>query len=152
MTALLRTYAAESADVVGVDMAPPEVARKNLESFGRTQIYQKDLMEDLSELGKFDLIYCQEVLHHTEDPRRTFLNLCSSLSEGGEIAIYVYKLKAPLREYADDYVRDKISELPYKEAMRASEQIAALGGSFVKLEYKVFCPFGRSSRDRGRRV
>ncbi|MEP7265533.1 MAG: class I SAM-dependent methyltransferase, partial [Bacteroidota bacterium] len=53
----------------------------------------------------------------------------------GEIAIYVYKKKAPLREYTDDYIRDRISSLDYNEAMKACEQITALGKKLS--EYKM---------------
>jgi 2-polyprenyl-3-methyl-5-hydroxy-6-metoxy-1,4-benzoquinol methylase len=79
---------------------------------------QRDLLNDLTSLGQFDFIYCQEVLHHTEDPARAFRNLCKLLLPGGEIAIYVYKRKAPTREWVDDCIRDELSPVPYEEATR----------------------------------
>ena len=54
-------------------------------------------MEDLSSLGKFDFIYCQEVLHHTTNPFFAFKNLVNLVAPEGEIAIYVYK-KRPQQE------------------------------------------------------
>ena len=110
VTALLHKYAPKKSGITGIDLTAAEVARGNLKSLDRVQVEQRDLLEDLAGLGQFDLIYCQEVLHHTADPRGAFLNLCGRLAPGGEIAIYVYKIKAPI-QYADDFIRGKISDL-----------------------------------------
>ena len=45
----------------------------------------------------------------------------------GEIAIYVYKIKAPLRKYSDDYVRGIISGMPYEESSKALDEITEFG-------------------------
>lgn len=140
VTALLDQYAPPEARIVGVDLTAAAVARENLRKSLRVQIEEGDLLGDLSPLGKFDLIYCQEVLHHTADPKKSFLNLCSLLSDKGEIAIYVYKQKAPLREHADDYVRDRISGLPYEQAMELMAQVTELGKVLSNLKVSVDIP------------
>jgi SAM-dependent methyltransferase len=140
VTALLDRYAPPSTEIVGVDLTAAAVARENLRYSPRVQIEQGDLLADLSHLGKFDLIYCQEVLHHTSDPKRSFLNLCSLLADKGEIAIYVYKQKAPIREYADDYIRDRISGLAYSEAMSLMTQVTELGKVLSELKVSVNVP------------
>ena len=130
VTALLRRYAPKEAEIVAFDIVSTGIARENLQAYGlseRVHFSEKDLLGDLSDLGKFDFIYCQEVLHHTPDPEKAFMNLRTLLSPTGEMAIYVYKVKAPVREFVDDYVRGKISDLDYSEAIRACEQITALG-------------------------
>ncbi|MBL8820740.1 MAG: class I SAM-dependent methyltransferase [Planctomyces sp.] len=140
VTALLQRYAPQSASIVGIDLTAATVAAENLRGLQNVDIRQKDLLGDLSDLGLFDLIYCQEVLHHTADPKGAFLNLCQRLAPNGEIAIYVYKLKAPLREYADDYVQDAISSLPYDEAMKEMREITLLGKALSELDVKVKVP------------
>lgn len=140
VTALLHRYAPATAEVVGIDLTAAHVARENLAGLDRISTFAKDLLGDLTDLGFFDFIYCQEVLHHTTDPKAAFLNLCGRLENGGEIAIYVYKLKAPLREYADDYIRDKISGLPYDQAMEAMRGITELGRILSELDVKVKVP------------
>lgn len=140
VTALLKKYATSSADILGIDFAAADVARENLAGLERVRVEQKDLLSDLSDLGRFDLIYCQEVLHHTADPRRAFLNLCQRLEKKGEIAIYVYKKKAPLREYADDYIRGQISELPYERALEEMKAVTELGRALSELNVKVQIP------------
>lgn len=140
VTALLKKYAPPSADVMGIDLAAADVARENLAGLDRVTVLQKDLMGDLSGLGSFDLIYCQEVLHHTGDPRAAFLNLCGRLRAEGEIAIYVYKKKSPMREYADDYVREQISGLSYEQALEAMKAVTELGRALSGVKEKVRVP------------
>ena len=140
LTALFHKYASGETEIVGIDLTSSEVCRNNLQGLDRVCIYEKDLLGNLDDLGKFDLIYCQEVLHHTADPKAAFLNLCSLLAPGGEIAIYVYKLKAPLREYADDYIRDRISNLPYDQAISCMRAITGLGKALSELNTTVYIP------------
>lgn len=141
VTALLRKYSSpEDTEIVGIDLVAAEVAQKNLLGYANVKIFKKNLLEDLEDLGKFDFIYCQEVLHHTADPKKAFSNLCKLLSPRGEIAIYVYKKKAPVREFTDDYVRQKISCLTYEEALAICNQIAAFGKTLAELKLKVNVP------------
>lgn len=140
VTALLHRHASHTAELVGIDLTAADVARDNLAGLPRLTVAQGDLLGDLSAIGQFDFIYCQEVLHHTADPRKAFLNLCQRLTPSGEIAIYVYKLKAPLREHADDYVRDRLSGLPYEQAMVAMRQLTELGRALSELKTQVTVP------------
>jgi SAM-dependent methyltransferase len=140
VTALLRRYAPDAAEIVGIDLTAASVARENLAGMRNVTVREKDLLQDLSDLGQFDLIYCQEVLHHTADPLAAFRNLAARLSPGGEIAIYVYKLKAPLREYADDFIRERIAPLDYDAALTAMQQVTALGKALSELNTRVQVP------------
>ena len=140
VAALLRTAAPEEAVVMGIDLVAAEVARENMAGAPNMEFHAKDLLGDLSDLGEFDFIYCQEVLHHTGDPRAAFLNLAGRLTKNGEIAIYVYKVKAPVREFSDDYVRKQISQLSYDEAMEACREITRLGEALSKAGVAVNVP------------
>lgn len=140
VTALLRRHASEQTQVVGIDLTASHIAAENLSGVPNVHFEKRDLLEDLSGIGQFDLIYCQEVLHHTADPAGAFHNLTRCLADSGEIAIYVYKLKAPMREYCDDLIRDRISGLPYDEAMVAMKQITELGRALSDLKVKVTVP------------
>ena len=140
VTALLRSLCDDDAEVIGVDYSSAEVARANLAHLERVFVFAADLTQDLSDLGRFDFIYCQEVLHHTENPFLAFSNLAELLSHGGEIAIYVYKKKAPGREFMDEFVRSQISVLDYQEAMQACREITALGMALSQLGTTVAVP------------
>jgi SAM-dependent methyltransferase len=140
VTALLRRFAPDDTQIVGIDLTAADVAADNLAGASNVHFEKRDLLEDLSGLGEFDLIYCQEVLHHTGDPAGAFRNVASLLADGGEIAIYVYKIKPPIREFTDDLVRDRISDLPYEEAMTAMRQITELGRALSELKTDVTVP------------
>ena len=140
VTALLNANTSEKHAIVGIDLSSAEIASKNLSNLSNIEIHKKNLLGDLSDLGSFDLIYCQEVLHHTSDPKSSFSNLCKLLKPFGEIAIYVYKKKAPLREYADDYIRGLVSDLSYEEASKEMSQLTELGKTLSNLKVKIKVP------------
>jgi len=138
VTALLRKYSnPATTEIIGIDFVASKIAKKNLASQKNISFYKKDLLDDLTDLGKFDLIYCQEVLHHTKNPQQAFLNLTKILNARGEIAIYVYKKKAPIREFTDDFIRKKISAMTYEEAMKVCEEITTLGKSLSDSKIKI---------------
>jgi SAM-dependent methyltransferase len=140
VTALLQRHAPEDSEIVAIDLHAAEVAREKLAGLPNVSVHQADLLGDLSELGEFDFIYCQEVLHHTAEPRAALGNLASLLSTGGELAVYVYRRKAPVREFTDDYLRERLSSLPYEEAMEVCRNIAELGRALADLKAKVRVP------------
>ena len=141
VTALLRTYSdPKTTQIVGIDLTAADVAEKNLAEYKNVKFYSKNLLDNLTSLGKFDFIYCQEVLHHTGNPRKGFDNLIELLEPGGEIAIYVYKQKAPAREFVDDYIREKIVGMDYETAMKHCRQITELGKALTDQNIKLKIP------------
>lgn len=140
VTSLLSKYSPATTKIVGIDFASHEVAQQNLQSDSKVTVQFGDLMGDLASLGKFDLIYCQEVLHHTTSPRSAFENLRSLLNEEGELAIYVYKEKAVLREYAENYIRERIVELSYEESRQVIQEITVFAREISKLTDKIRFP------------
>lgn len=140
VTKLMRDNSDDMTEIVGIDLVSHNVAASNLEKEKNVVFVQKDLLSDLDDLGQFDFIYSQEVLHHTKDPQQAFTNLVKLLNENGEIAIYVYKEKAPIREYTDDYIRQKISKLNYDDAMSVSDQITQFSKALSDLNVKVKVP------------
>lgn len=141
VTALLRTYSnPKKTEIIGIDLTAADVAENNLADYENVRFYKKNLLENLKDLGKFDFIYCQEVLHHTGDARKGFDNLVQVLEPGGEIAIYVYKQKAPAREFVDDYVREKIAGMDYETAMKHCRQITELGKALTDQNVKLKIP------------
>ncbi len=143
VTAVLRRHADLRTEVVAIDLVPIKIAEENLKRVGlkeNTNFYNMDLMADLKDLGKFDFIYCQEVLHHTQNPYQAFHNLVKILAPGGEIAIYVYKRKAPIREYVDDYIRERISQMPYNKAMGVCDEITEFAKVLSRKKIKIKVP------------
>ncbi len=141
VTKLLRDYSdVNQTEIIGIDLVAHKVAEKNLESDSNVSFYEKDLLANLSDIGKFDFIYSQEVLHHTKDPKRAFENLVDLLEYNGLIAIYVYKQKAPIREFTDDYVRDKIKDYDYDKALEVSKKITEVGKILSSIDINIQVP------------
>jgi SAM-dependent methyltransferase len=140
VTALLQRFAPEDSEIIAVDLHAAEVARANLAGLANVSVHEGDLLGDLSGLREFDFIYCQEVLHHTDDPQAALDNVASLLTSDGEIAIYVYRRKGPVREFTDDYLRKRLSGLPYEEAMEVCRRIAELGRALADLNATVRVP------------
>lgn len=127
-------------EIVGCDLVAAPIAQSNLSCLENVAIHEADLTEDLDRLGRFDFIYCQEVLHHTKNPRLAFANLSNLLSENGKIAIYVYKRKAQMREHADDFIREALSKLSYEDSLVACKHLAELGRALGEVNQKVDVP------------
>jgi SAM-dependent methyltransferase len=138
---LMRDLVSDSTALYGLDFAAADIARVNLEK-KVSEIFDADLTDKstLEHIPRADFIYCQEVLHHTSDPALSFANLVNLLASGGEIAIYVYKQKAPVREFTDDFVRSLISDLSYEDAMNLTMDFAMFGKALSDLNISVRVP------------
>jgi len=90
--------------------------------------------------GAFDLINCDQVLHHTADPPRTLREFRRILAPGGGLHTYVYATKALPRELLDDYFRDYATRLSHDELWALSEQLTRLGRTLAELEVTIEIP------------
>lgn len=126
---------ASTANVFAVDTAweALEIAAKNIVN-DRVSFLHADLHQLPFPDGFFDFINCDQVIHHTPDPRVAFEILRKKLRTGGRICCYVYRKKAPLREFADDHVRQQISALPADEALKTCEAITRIGQMLAGLK------------------
>lgn len=140
VTKLLRLNSDEETEVCGIDLVAHKIAARNLQDDKNVSFYEKDLLEKLSDIGEFDFIYSQEVLHHTKNPKKAFNNLVDILSDDGLIAIYVYKQKAPIREFTDDYIREKIKDYDYEKALEVSKKITELSRILSDLNVNINVP------------
>lgn len=140
VTKLIRNNTSKDTEVVGIDLVAHKVAEENLKTEENVSFYQKDLIHDLKDLGKFDFIYSQEVLHHTSNPAKSFDNLVEILEKDGTIAIYVYKKKAPVREFTDDQIRNEMIDMDYDKAISESRRITELGKILSDLNIKIHVP------------
>lgn len=126
------------AAVFGVDTSRKalEIANEQV-NHPRISFVHADLNRMPFPDGFFDFINCDQVIHHTPDPRATFEVLRRKLKTGGDICCYVYRRKAPIREFTDDYVRERIADLPIDEAMQACEGITRLGRALAELKVTI---------------
>lgn len=84
-----------------------------------------------------DIIFSEGVLHHTDSTEKTLKNLTKKLKKGGRFLFYVYAKKAVIREYTDDYIRNKLSSLTDERAWEALKPITQLGIELGKIKGKI---------------
>jgi arsenite methyltransferase len=126
------------AEWVGIDVSSAiDVARERLAGCGRTHFVQADVLRPPFPPASFDTVFAEGVLHHTPSTREAFDALVPLLRPGGELLVYVYRRKAPLREFADDHVRELVSGLPPDEAWEALKPLTRLAQSLAELKTEV---------------
>lgn len=113
---------------VGVDISEAiDVARERLANVANTHFVQGDALQLPFRDGAFGAIFSEGVFHHTPSTRAALLSAVRVLAFGGEANFYVYKKKAPVREFTDDYVREQIASLGDEEAWDAMRSLTELG-------------------------
>jgi SAM-dependent methyltransferase len=127
---------------LGIDISEAvEVARERFAQRGYTGGF---LQADLSRLPlpplSVDLIFSEGVLHHTDSTEGSLKSLARLLKPGGRFLFYVYKKKGPIREFTDDYIRDKLQAMSPDQAWRAMEPLTQLGISLGELNAEIDIP------------
>jgi len=88
----------------------------------------------------FDVIVSNGVLHRTPSTKLALKSIYPKLKKGGIIIFYIYKIKAPLREFSDDYIRKCISHLSPDEAFEQMKALTKLAESLSKQDIKITIP------------
>ena len=65
---------------------------------------------------------------------------CRLLKPGGRFLFYVYARKGPLREFTDDYIRDKLQSMSPQQAWEAMEPLTRLGIALGELNSEIDIP------------
>lgn len=103
----------------------------------RRHFIQGDILQLPLQKKSFDLVMAEGVLHHTPSTEAAFKSLVPMVAPGGELLCYVYKKKAPLREFADDHVRHALSSLSPEDAWNALRPLTALAQALSELHAEV---------------
>lgn len=122
----------------GVDISSAiNIAYQRFNRNDRIALFQADLGRLPFRPNFFDVISCDQVLHHTPDPAGNFKRLVNLLRPDGHILLYVYRVKGPLREYADDYLRELLTQAPLEKCLAFCEKITRLGRNLSRLQATV---------------
>jgi SAM-dependent methyltransferase len=106
-----------------VDVAAARFAERDLEA----GFVQADLNRIPLPDGSVDVLFSEGVLHHTDSTRDALLATARLLAPGGRYLFYVYRRKGPIREFTDDYIRERLQELEPQEAWDAVMPLTKLG-------------------------
>jgi arsenite methyltransferase len=126
-----RVWAARAREFHGVDFSTAVYRAGNaLKSSTASPILsQADLHHLPYKDESFDVIVSNGVLHHTASTKNAIKRVVKKLKRGGVFLFYVYKKKAPLREYADDLIRSKISDLRPELAWKMMKEVTKFAKS-----------------------
>jgi arsenite methyltransferase len=130
-----------TAEWVGVDISSAiDIAQERLGSTAGTHFLQADMMQLPFRAHAFDTIFAEGALHHTPSTERAVKALISYLEPGGQILFYVYRKKGPIREFADDHIRECMSLLDPEEAWANLRPLTRLGQALAELQAEVDVP------------
>jgi SAM-dependent methyltransferase len=94
----------KDSKIVGIDQSEFAINFLQKENLKNVDLIRLDITKDLGSLGKFDFISCDQVLHHTPNPKQTILDLTNILELGGHMHLFVCKKKNELRDLIDDKI------------------------------------------------
>jgi arsenite methyltransferase len=124
---------------LGIDISESiNVARARFEEKGiGGEFIQADIANLPAKEPIFDVIFSEGVLHHTDSTREALGKLVSLLRPGGSVLFYIYRKKGPIREFADDYIREKIRALSDEEAWEKLKSLTKLGKTLGDLNSQI---------------
>ncbi|NIO21589.1 MAG: methyltransferase domain-containing protein [Candidatus Aenigmarchaeota archaeon] len=128
-------------EVFGVEISDcVENAYVNTKDYPNAHIIQADITRLPFEKNMFDFILSEGVLHHTPDTKKSFEYLVPYLKKRGEIAIYVYKKKGPIREFCDERIRKYTTKLSAEKCWEFCKRFTKLGKSLSELDMEIEVP------------
>ena len=118
-----------AADIsAAIDRCRDRFADRPHVSYMQADLTQLPLADDV-----FDIVWSNGVLHHTPNTFESLRAIVRHLKVGGLVVFYIYVKKAPIREFVDDYLRDRVADLPPAEAWTRMEGVTALGRSLAAI-------------------
>lgn len=128
--------------VTAVDLNATAIARQR--NAGRTNIRFVEADIAAMDLGEqFDIVVCIGVIHHTDDPDRTFESIYRHCKPGGLVIVWTYSAEgnAPVRFIVEPVRAVFLQWLPRPLLVRLSELVTATLYPFV---YTVYLPSATS--------
>lgn len=135
-------FAESEATVFAIDLSQEaaQATYRHLGHLHNVHVLQADLNHLPFEPGFFDFISCDQVLHHTPNTENSFASLVKYLKPGGYLAIYVYKKKGPIREFTDDFLRSRTTQMTPEECYQFCRAVTLLGKALSDLKDEVYLP------------
>jgi arsenite methyltransferase len=127
---------------LGADISSAvDVARVRMKDAGADAAFiQCDLNRLPLPPASVDAIFSEGVLHHTDSTRGAIASLVPLLKPGGLFMFYVYRRKGPIREFTDDYIREKMQSMSPEDGWKAMEPISRLGILLGELDIEIDIP------------
>jgi len=127
--------------VVGMDFSDSVYpAAKNYKHLKNLYFVKGDIADTKIAKNSVDYVSCDQVIHHTEFPDKTFAHLSGITNSNGEFACYVYAKKALPRELLDEHFRTYCKTVKKEERWEMSESLTKLGKTLSELKINIDVP------------
>jgi SAM-dependent methyltransferase len=131
-----------SVRYIGTDIS--EAADVAAKRFGERGVRGEFVQSDLTKLPfaeeSIDAIFSEGVLHHTDSTRNALTSVTRLLKTDGRIMFYVYNKKGPIREFTDDFIRERLQAMSPDQAWDALMPLTKLGETLGRLNIEVDVP------------
>ena len=115
--------------VTATDLNTTEIAKEQAKGLDNINFVEADIAT--MDLGKtFDIVYCIGVIHHTDNPSRTFENLYRHVKPGGTLVIWTYSSEG---NFLVKYLVDPFRKLFLKKVSKDLLQINLEGKGLKKI-------------------
>jgi SAM-dependent methyltransferase len=132
---------APHAKVVGMDLSESIfIAAERYANVSNLILVRGDIADTPFGDSVFDLVSCDQVLHHTESPPDTLREFARILAPGGSLNTYVYAQKALPRELLDQHFRTASKTLSQEQLWELSDQLTLLGQVLSGLNVTIDVP------------
>ena len=133
---------APNSKVIGIDYSDAiYIAHEKFkDKFKNLTFAHGDIAETHLPAHLIGLTICDQVIMHTEDPKKTLCELSRITSKQGQIFCYWYRKKALPRELIDDHFRVKATTLAEEQLWNLSEEVLNLGKMLSELNVQADFP------------
>lgn len=136
-------YLEHCSNVFGADISESvDACRRNWDSVypdlaNKLHLVQADIMRLPYPEASFDIVFSDGVLHHTPNTFKALESIVCKVKPGGAVVFYIYKKKAPIREFTDDYLRKALRGMSPQKAWETLEPLTALARDLSKADAHV---------------
>lgn len=129
----------EGMRYVGADIhgALSDIRRPDGVGADRADFLRWDVSYPLPVKDQFDYVICRAAVMIMPDPPFAINSLAQAAKPGGRVAVSIYTKKAPMREAADDALRDMVVPLSREEGFDVCRQFAKLGRDLQATKAKI---------------
>jgi len=78
-----------AASIIAIDLNTTDIARERNRQLTNVRFVEADIAT-MDMQDQFDVVFCVGVIHHTDDPDRTFENIYRHCKPGGKLIIWTY--------------------------------------------------------------
>lgn len=137
-----RLWAPKAKEFHGIDISEAVYRVKNSLKQIKSEpiLAQADLNHLPYDNDVFDIIVSAGVFHHTPNTKLAIKNVIKTLKSGGLLIFYIYKKKAPIREFSDDYIRTFVSQMSFEKAWEEMKPFTDFGKSLKEQSLKIKIP------------